>query len=226
MNCHLCQEALVNSLAAGGGLLAAEVSSHLNFCVCCRSFYVAQQALFRSINTGLQSLVNQPMPPSLLAAARGRIDETTMPINNWGMGWWASGFAAVAVALLVFAYVLRRPVAPRSVQRSSPLDLARLAPVEPEMQVKTETATETVSRAKNRKSGSPHMSSGALSTKVIVLAEEREAFARFVAQVPSEQGVVLALTRPVVVPADESVDIALLQIDSLKVKALDPAIRE
>ncbi len=57
--------------------------------------------------------------------------------------------------------------------------------------------------------------------EVIVLAEEREAFAEFVAEVPQEPSVALALTRPSPESADEPLEIALLRIDGLEVKPLE-----
>jgi hypothetical protein len=51
--------------------------------------------------------------------------------------------------------------------------------------------------------------------------EERQAFARFVAELPDEREVALALTRPASALEDVPVEIALLQIESLELKPLE-----
>jgi len=61
---------------------------------------------------------------------------------------------------------------------------------------------------------------------VMVFAEEREAFARFVAKVPADPQRVVALTRPAPPGQDPAVEIALLQIETLKVNPLEPVAEE
>ena len=62
--------------------------------------------------------------------------------------------------------------------------------------------------------------------EVIVLAEEREAFGRFVAKVPENPQKAVALTHAAAVQQDLPVEIALLQIERLKVDLLEPAAEE
>jgi hypothetical protein len=61
---------------------------------------------------------------------------------------------------------------------------------------------------------------------VMVLAEERTAFVRFVTDLPEERDVAVAYTRPATEAKDEVVDIALLQIDELDVKPLESSDRQ
>jgi hypothetical protein len=58
--------------------------------------------------------------------------------------------------------------------------------------------------------------------EVIVLAEEREAFAKFVAEVPEQPQVVVGLTHPAPDTLDAPIEIALLHIDRLEVNLLNP----
>jgi hypothetical protein len=62
--------------------------------------------------------------------------------------------------------------------------------------------------------------------EVIILSEEQRAFAKFVADVPEEPAVALALNHPSPPPADSSSEIALLQIDSLEVKPLESTAKD
>jgi len=57
--------------------------------------------------------------------------------------------------------------------------------------------------------------------EVIVLAEERQAFAKLVAELPKEKEVALALTRPAPAVPDVPVEIALLMIGIVEVKPLE-----
>ena len=59
--------------------------------------------------------------------------------------------------------------------------------------------------------------------EVIVLADQREAFARFVAELPKEKEATAGLTRPASEPEGVPVEIALLQIHELKVEPLEPS---
>jgi hypothetical protein len=61
---------------------------------------------------------------------------------------------------------------------------------------------------------------------VIVLAEEGEAFVRFVARIPVDPQRAVALTRPAPLQQDLPVEIAILQIEKLKVKLLEPTAEE
>jgi hypothetical protein len=62
---------------------------------------------------------------------------------------------------------------------------------------------------------------GEAKLEVLVLAEERAAFARFVSDLPEERDVAVALTRQEADGNDKTVEIALLRIDELDVKPLE-----
>jgi hypothetical protein len=62
--------------------------------------------------------------------------------------------------------------------------------------------------------------------EVIVLAEEREAFAKFVAAIPSNENVAVALSRPAPSVPGAPVEIALLQVSSMKVDPLEGTPRD
>jgi anti-sigma factor RsiW len=198
MNCKKCQEEILDALAAGVSQVAPEVAAHQNSCPACAQFFATQQNLFHSIDATLQSLVNQPVPPSFLPTVRARLDENFMAPRSWLLTWHLAGVAALAVLVFLVSYALHRPdsalspgqIASTTQPWSAVLQVVRdnstmreprdAAPVLP------------VSIPKRHASASVPTS----EPEVIVLAEEREAFAKFVAEVPEQPQVVVGLTHP------------------------------
>jgi hypothetical protein len=64
------------------------------------------------------------------------------------------------------------------------------------------------------------------TAEVMVLAEERAAFVRFVTDLPEEREIAVAFTRPATEAKDEPVEIALLRIDDLEVTPLESPNQE
>jgi anti-sigma factor RsiW len=104
MNCRQCQQKLLHSLAAGD-IPSAEVVAHESSCPACRKFHAAENSLFRSIDSGLRSLANQPVPHSLLPSLSICLDEKFManqaPFYRWG-------FTAVATATNIAGFAQLR----------------------------------------------------------------------------------------------------------------------
>jgi hypothetical protein len=226
MNCQQCQQKILESLAAGAGVAAAEFAVHLNSCAACRHFYAGQQELFLSIDDGLRSLVNRPVPPSLLPSVRARLDEKSIPYSAALYRWSLTAFAVATILAISVGYSLRRPRATPSASSLQPTALASrnvdtARPVEPpQPQPPAKVATPVQGRH------AIPIADTDKTPEVIVLAEERDAFARFVAEVPNEPSVALALTRPAPAASGDAVEIALLKIDSLEVKPLESSATE
>ncbi len=219
MNCKLCQEKILESLAVGTELLASEVATHKDSCIACRGYYDTRRNLFRSIDSGLRSFANHPVPSSLVPGVRARLDEST-PRRSGYFSWSFAAVAAVVILTAGIGYVLRRPenhpnspevlsVVSRSVSNPVPATQppANVAPRPIAKRVSSEVASTT-------------------APEVIVLAEERQAFARFVAEIPQEREVAMAMTKPAQERADDPLEIALLQIETLEVKPLEGTTRE
>jgi hypothetical protein len=223
MNCTQYQQKIIDSLATGEHLLAAEVVAHQNSCVACSEFYESQRSLFQRIDAGLRSLVNQPVPPSLLSTARVRLEQKPGERSVWTLRWSLGAVVATAILVVGLGYALRRPgTAPDSPSISSVASRSVDSPQAPTQRAQTLTKVLPTARIKH-----PLPSASSLTApKVIVSAEERQAFAKFVAEVPEEKEVALALAQPAPPAADAPVEIALLQIAEVEVKPLDGTPRE
>jgi len=218
MNCKQCQEKIMESLAAGEDVLAPEVATHQNSCVVCGEFYVAQRNLFQAVDTELQSLVNRPVPPALLPAVRARLDEMPVPRRAWSASWSFAALAVVAIMAVSIGHSLRRPGShpnsPKATSSASPSVSNPQTAVHPPREWRNSFPKPKVKRV------GPAVSSTA-APEVIVLEEERQAFAKFVAELPEQRGVALTMTRPALEADKDSLEIALLRVESLELKSLE-----
>jgi anti-sigma factor RsiW len=222
MNCQQCQKEIVELLSASANSLTPAVREHQNSCPACRSFYDAQRDLFQSLDAGLKSLVNQPVPPSLLPSIRARMDEQPTIGSAWVTRWGLAATVAVLILLFAIGHRFHRTVSPPSVLENS-LTASRNASPPQQAAPAVEKSAEDLPR--HRTSYARAMASSTVAPEVIVLAEEREAFARFVAEMPQNPQVALALTRPAPPLPDDTTEIALLKIDNLEVKPLEPSTK-
>jgi len=227
MNCKECQERILEALAAGASQLSREASEHQRNCPVCREFGDAQVSLFRSMDAGLHAMVNQSVPPSLLAGLRARLDRPPVTRLGWIPQWSYALLAVVAILIMSIGYVSRRPGDRPNLLGSTPA-VSRNAS-NPVLEVQPARKSPTTSLRPTHKRADrevPSLASSESEPEVIVLAEEREAFAKFVAELPLEREVALALTRPAAVSEDVPVEIAMLQIETLELKPLEGTPRE
>jgi hypothetical protein len=226
MKCEKHQGKILETLAAGG-VFSGELSTHCQACPACRSFYEQQASLFRSIDAGLRAMANHEAPPSFLPGVRGRFAELTVSRRAWVPRWSFSVALAVVVILgLSLGYVRLRP-------ESRPNSLENVAAsagamgnreLEPQPLIESSTASIRHHNGTRSRDLSPVPSTAA--PEVIVLEEDRQAFAKFVARIPRERDVALALTQPAPSISDGSVEISLLQIESVEVKPLETALAD
>ena len=223
MNCQRCQQSIVDSLAVGASHVSPEVMAHQQSCPACAQFFATEGNLFRAIDAGLRSVVNQPLPPSLLPTVRARLGENAVPQRTWLLGWNLA--AVVALAILAFAVshaLLRRhsavnsePITSTSRQLSTPPQVPR-----DNATIQAQPEAVRVLPVSNRERNAHALATEA--PEVIVSAEEREAFAKFVAEVPEQPTqVALALTHPASGAFDAPSGTALLRIDLVEVNSLD-----
>src|SRR5258707_1763583 len=226
MNCERYKEKMVEALARGEGAVHGELAAHVRACGACREFYEAQVDLFGAIDSGVRAMVNETVPASLLPRVRARIEKVRTPRLVWRPAW-----SVVAIAAMILVVSLG------FVRRSGSLRDAGLTKAPTAVAIRTETvpfaatSREAASTAVNprRRPGNntgTRIDRPTEVPEVIVLSEEREAFVRFVARIPVDPHKAVALTRPAPPQQDLPVEIALLQIEKLKVKLLEPTAEE
>jgi len=227
MNCKQCQEKILESLAAGSAQLPREESDHQQTCPVCRKFRDAQDSLYRSMDAGLYSVANQAVPPSLLPGIRARLSQEQVADRGWISRWSFAVVTAVALLAVSVGYVRHRSenqlnspevgmVVSQSTGNSTPVAKTLRIPVNVSSDRKYKRASPVA----------PPLAASETIPEVIVLPEERQAFARFVAELPEEREVALALTQPAPAREDVPVEIAFLKIDSLALRLLEGTPRE
>ena len=227
MNCKHVRENLVNSLAAGESVPSGELALHIHSCAGCRSFYETEARLLRCIESGLQSVVNQETPASLLPNSRARLLQQVEPRRRWIPVWSIAAGVVTVVAVAVLSFTLSRPRQPLESQPGFPLNSSAVAipnsnstpALPPGRRFDALPSIETHRR--NRSSSSIPDGTPA-SPEVIVLAEERRAFSEFVGKIPQDRTMALALTRPAPALPDFPIEIALLRIEQMELKPLEP----
>jgi hypothetical protein len=223
MNCKQCQQKILESLAAGQDVLAFDAARHQESCEVCREFRRTEQTLFTAIDVSLRSLANQPVPPSLLPSVRTLMDKTPAPNRTHFNSWAVAAVTAAALLTVNFGYRMRHPAnSLRSTVSTSVasrnVDIPQKAP-HPDQQPQE-------SLIPAPKIGHSAPANSTATPEVIVLAEEREAFAKFVSAVPEEPNIAQALACPTPAASGDAVEIALLQIDELEVKPLEGTATE
>jgi hypothetical protein len=224
MNCRQCQQQIVESLAAGQQLLSAEAADHLHFCARCAEYFQSQRELFRSIDAGLHSFVNQPIPPSFLPGVRMRLEERPSLAPNARLPWQLAAVSAVALLAVCVGYVSRAPVL-RVRSFPNAVMSERAISDSPSLPIKPASPSPVLLHTKGTKHSHSSVPTST-APEVLVSAEERQAFARFVADDPESAEMAVLLASPGGEVARDSAEIALLQIKSLVVKPLDDSASE
>ena len=220
MNCQEARQKIMESFAAGETVLSAELSAHTNSCVACREFCQKEEALFGSIDLELRAWTNSQVPPSLLAGLRTRLEQEASPRSSWNPGWRFALLAAASVLVVSFVLLRHHP------SRRAGLENARVTPRETVAPARVAPPAESLE--KSHASPSVHRQVVPVrreqvsvpGPEVLVLAEEREAFARFVATLPEHTEVAMALANPAPPQKDIPVEVTLLQIDELHLRPL------
>lgn len=222
MNCKQVRQGILDLLVSGESALPAEVVEHQQLCAGCRNYFKEQAGLFRSMDEALGRVANSAVPPSLLPRIRARLNEIVPAPSLRFYGW---PIAAVAAATLVIVVLVLFRHGPRP-SHPTPQITHAVTPKEdkpvqlPELPKFVHNTKRQL--AKMHVLSPPSLPEGeAPVPEVIVPAEEREAFAHFVAQVPDNPAFVVALIRPALTGNESEVEITLLKIDSLEVKPLE-----
>jgi len=226
MNCKQIQQGILERLAAGESILPLQFLTHQQSCADCRNYYERQIVLFHSMEQGLGRIANSPVPPSLLPVVRARLDGQAAVRSFRLFGWPMAALTTSALVAAAFGLFWHRPrpvpPAPEIAQTSTPIQNSiaqnSTAPIPPEAKT-TRKTPHHVGRPHDRSITSAAAEEA--TPYVMVLAEEREAFSRFIAQVPENPAAALALTHPAPQGDESPVEIASLKIESLEVRPLE-----
>lgn len=222
MNCHTAQKKITDALARET-VVPCDIASHQANCAECQAFYEKERRLFASIGEGLQNVVNQPAPLSLLLHLRAQLDQTSVPRSLWIPQWTYAVFAATLILTLTAVAFrnrfLRQDASPEPrhiVARSDRQPVPKAPPIASEVLNPRITPIRSSKRPAPAAAGPPEA-----AAEVIVLAEEREAFVRFISHVPSKAG--LGPTSKPDVPelTDAPIDIALIEIQEVEITPLE-----
>jgi hypothetical protein len=223
MPCEQYKDALIEAALSGGALPAAP-QSHVESCCACRQVLIEERALSAAIESGVREVTNAQLPSAFLAHVRARLAEA--PVQQCpGVLAWGVGFTVAASLLVIGVGLSLRghkenahvvsvdspalsvkqekraiPPVPTPVLRPPPSDRKRL----------TKSSTGHVQRA---------------DPEVLVPPDEREAFARFVADLNADRSVAVALVSPLAERPDQhdgSFEIPRLEIAELALPLLDP----
>jgi len=216
MNCKEFRRTITDLLANSAAALPPLAAAHQQSCASCCEYYASETKLFSSISTELQSIVNAPIPPSLVPAVRTQLENVNAPSLVWATRWSFAIVAVIAVLLVSFAHTsFRAPFIATTTQTAESVPALSLS-------------SGPASSPQPKKAHHPPGTKRELSTlstshadQVIVLPEERRAFAEFVAQIPQENQTAIALTHPAPALPDIPIEIASLNIDDLQWKPLD-----
>jgi hypothetical protein len=222
MNCQKSQKGILDALAEGEAKLPGALAAHQQDCAACQAYYESQVRLFRQLEEGLTAMANEEVPASLMPRVRVRLDEEPPRRYSWMPAWGMAAIAAVILGVSL-GFVLHQPK-PRAVL-SENVPVATRGVENPVPGVQSPTKVVTPSLNQGHEHGRPSVAvakSSEAVPEVIVLPEERAAFAKFVGQLQEQQEVALALAHAA--PANDNLpaEIASLEIEGLEMKPLDP----
>ena len=222
MNCHATQRKITDALAAGT-VPPAEISSHTADCAACQAFHEDQHQLFASIDAGLRDRVNSPVPLSFSLRLRAILDQAPAPRSLAIPRWTYAALAATLVLALTGAAFRNRFL--RQDASSQPNHIVARPDHQPLSEAPPIISEAARPRAtpirSNKKSASAAAETSESAPEVIVLAEEREAFVRFISHVPSKAGVGPAPKPDVPELTDTPIDIALIEIQDVEITPLE-----
>ena len=221
MNCKRAQKKIIESLASGEPEPRGEQHLHLQSCAGCRAFFADQAALFQAMDSHLSVIVNEPVPPSLLPALRVRLrEEAAQSRSLWVPVWQRAAIAALVVLALLVSDRLYRTGTDTHGPVEAPLVASSGSSEIPAKPSGTVVLAPLSQRPHSARTSTASAAAPAPAPEVLVLREEQEAFAHFVAELSSDRDAAVALASVEPAKGDTPVEIALLTIESVEVKPL------
>jgi len=221
MNCQRAQEKIIEALASRESEPPAELGQHLHGCAGCRAAFANQAALFQAIDSHLRVIANEPVPPSLLPGVRVRLREDARPCPKWVPNWRPAAVAALVVLAAAVSIPLRRWGTPGHATGTTPLVASSPASANRPRPSDRRVPAPAPAPAPARVAPKTRVRASSSPPEVLVLREEQEAFAHFVAGLSGGQDFAIALASSAPANGDAPVEIALLTIDSVEVKPLE-----
>jgi hypothetical protein len=226
MRCERVQRIVSEALAGGETTLRGEVAVHVRECVVCAKFYEAQRNLFAAMDLGLKDMVAAPVPTSLMPMVRTRMQEGGVRASAFA-AWRGVAVAMAVIVVVSLVLVIRRNEEPQAVASRGAIGVPQTFGAASEDSAAVETsATAAQTKKATRVAKTLRAKTAKKMPEVVVLAEEREAFARFVAEVPQEKSAAVALARSAPAPANLPLEIALLEIREMKMKLMERSAEE
>ena len=226
MTCKLYKEALSETAARGAAPRGA-LRAHLETCAICHSAFANKQFVFAAIDAGIRKTASAEISPSFLPRIRARLSEAEaascaeMPKPKW---IFASTLAALSAALL-FAIMLPTWRSKVTQNRGAPLQMKTLQAAQKEIGTQFAPASlppvQSAPRFRGHTTNKARRPGTRRQPEVLVPAEEREAFYRFVSAMEQRKEVAVALTRPIAKRSEEALTVEPLKIAELAMQPLD-----
>jgi hypothetical protein len=225
MNCRRCQKRILDAFAAAEAAPPDVVVEHKQNCGPCQAYYELQAGFFRRLEEGIKVMANEEVPPSLVPRVKARLTQELPSASLWAPAWAMAAVAAAVLAASLSSAFLDRAknhsvLSERAKVATHSIESPVVATREPSGGAKPSLGREP-KRVRPRASGQGAEDSEVMP-EVIVLPEERRAFARFVAEPPRNQDLALALTRAAQPNDEVTTEIVALEIEGLELKSLDP----
>ena len=228
MSCERFHEQILDAAA---GKREAELDRHLLVCATCREQIARERELFAAMDAGLQFAANAPMPATLLAGVRTRLESGEAEARGLRFGSWAvmGALAAAALALGIVSVNWSAHRNPRAVTatstaqsaaaNSSAANAAR-SDTPKEIAPTVETAASTVAKRASR----PELGVAAAKSepKVIVPAGQEEALLVYAARAEQASARIREPAPAILADADvtKPMEIASIEWKPLKVQPL------
>lgn len=221
MNCERIRKELSDVVAAGESELAATLTQHLKSCEACRAYYEAEAQLLLSIDAGLGSLVNQPVPPSLLPRVREQLQEPA-PRRAWLFALLPATVVLVVVALVALPRLRQTSIPAGQPITSIPSNVPETVKAHPET-TKVEKAQARYTKHPSLRTTRAHspLEHKAAAPEVIVGPEESRGLMLLASTVVHEPALGKALLNPVAPAAPFSKPIVSQEIAPLEVASLE-----
>ena len=224
MNCQTARKQVMESCAGGVATFPPGLRAHLESCVECRLFCEHETDLFAALDTGLQNLANYPVPTSLLPSLRAALEQMPARRSLFVTAW---GLAALAAAL---ALVISLNLLSSRMQRRAFQVERQVVAFQPERPPEPKTSRHlrvAVSNANRRTKAAtiPLARKSESRPEVIVLTEEREAFAQFLADRAREPLELVAAPKALE-KSELAVDIALLTIKKVEIQPIEGTVED
>lgn len=216
MSCEGYREELSDALLSGDGALSAALAQHLLRCTDCAEFYETQKRLVTAMDSGVQAMVNEKVPASLLPSVRTRMEEVEFA-RQWSR-WLLPAAGVVALILFIFNTSVRwgsRTMSQQVVTRDVSFVL------EKKDHLKTgEPVVLSMHPPPRRRRAAKAFSEPEAVPRGAILSAEQAAVARFASEHPEEMAAVVQAAVSVPPDLSKPIEIIPLKIENIELAPL------